>query len=284
LIVEGRPLIFSAFKGGGAMVTRLPDARHRLHVRNYSGYTEPAAVSQVKQYPHRNVVLILNLGDPLRVINPQDGARSGEFSEAFVAGLHQNRVFTEPTGVSCGIQINLTPVGARHLLGVSMDSVTDRSVSLEDVVGPSASETVGRLREAADWEKRFDLIDAAIEERLSAVEAPSEAIVWAWNEIDASGGRIGIGGLADGLGWNRKRLVAEFRDGVGVAPKTLARIVRFDRAIALLRGNRSLDWPDLAYRVGYFDQAHFIREFKAFAGCTPVEFRRERNWVESGEE
>jgi AraC-like DNA-binding protein len=278
MIGEGRPLTSTAFDGGGEMVTRAPSARHRLHVRNYSGYTEPAATAQVKQFPHRNIVLILNLADPLRVIDPTDGSRSGEHATAFVAGLHQRHVLTEPTGLSRGIQVNLTPVGARHVFGVSMDSVADRSVALEDVLGPSARETVERLREAPDWEARFDIIDSTIEDRLSMVAPPSEAVVWAWHKIDRSGGQIEIGALADELRWSRKRLVAEFRENVGVPPKTLARIARFDRAVRILRRERSPRWTDIAYRSGYFDQAHLSREFRAFAGITPGRFVLEQSW------
>ena len=79
--------------------------------------------------------------------------------------------------------------------------------------------------------------------------------------------------LAAELGWSRRHLAARFRDEVGVSPKALARLLRFERALELL-GTRTL--ADIAYECGYYDQAHFNRDFRAFAGATPGELLARR--------
>jgi AraC-like DNA-binding protein len=83
---------------------------------------------------------------------------------------------------------------------------------------------------------------------------------------------VSITGLAERAGWSRKHLVARFREHVGLPPKTFARITRFARAMRLVRSGQDLRWIDVAHACGYYDQAHFIRDFSEFAGVSPTRF------------
>ena len=82
-----------------------------------------------------------------------------------------------------------------------------------------------------------------------------------------------VGGRA---GCSRRHLAAQFREHVGLPPKLLARILRFDRVIALLRHAEPERWAEVAYDCGYYDQAHFNRDFRQFAGSTPGAFLASR--------
>jgi AraC-like DNA-binding protein len=81
-----------------------------------------------------------------------------------------------------------------------------------------------------------------------------------------------VASLAGRLGWSRKRLAARFNEHVGLPPKTVARIARFDRARTLAEPPRRPDWTRLAAECGYYDQSHLIKEFRAFTGRTPETF------------
>jgi AraC-like DNA-binding protein len=87
---------------------------------------------------------------------------------------------------------------------------------------------------------------------------------------------VPIGTLAGELGWSRRHLAAQFREQVGLPPKLLARILRFDRVIALLRHADPERWAEVAYDCGYYDQAHFNRDFRRFADSTPTAFLASR--------
>ena len=100
---------------------------------------------------------------------------------------------------------------------------------------------------------------------------PEHAVSWAWQRLCATHGRVRISELAEELGWSRKRLVAGFREHVGLAPKTVARVLRFQHAVRLAEQTQ-LGWLEIAFRCGYYDQAHLIREFRAISGCTPGTF------------
>lgn len=100
---------------------------------------------------------------------------------------------------------------------------------------------------------------------------PSAAVLGAWSALVASGGRASVGELARDLGWSRRHLTERFTREVGVAPKTYARVVRFDRARELIAtaGGRSL--ARVALDAGYYDQAHLNRDFRELAGAPPTQ-------------
>ena len=127
---------------------------------------------------------------------------------------------------------------------------------------------VERLATARDWEARFALLDATLGRRLANVRPPAE-VAWAWRQLRARQGDVAIGALAEDLGWSRKRLVARFRDQIGLPPKAAARMLRFERA-RVLAGTRP--WADIAFECGFSDQSHLISEFPAITGRTPETF------------
>ena len=74
------------------------------------------------------------------------------------------------------------------------------------------------------------------------------------------------------IGWSRKRLIAKFRDRLGLTPKSVGRVLRFQQAIRAIESTRVNRWAELAVDCGYYDQSHLIRDFQEFAGCTPNGF------------
>jgi AraC-like DNA-binding protein len=218
-----------------------------------------------------DVTLIISFGPTLDVLD-LDG--SGARHTSFVAGLSDAPVLIEHAGIQHGIEVNLTPLGARRLLGVPMHELTNRVVALDDLLG--ADLLVERLSEATSWSAQFDLLDAALARRLAETPAPAPEVAWAFGRLRASGGAAPVTALAGELGWSRGRLVDAFRDQVGLPPKLLARILRFERVVARLRAEDPERWTDVAYDAGYYDQAHFNRDFREFAGVTPSAFLASR--------
>jgi AraC-like DNA-binding protein len=195
---------------------------------------------------------------------------------SFVAGLHDSYAVAESSGWQHGVQIDLTPIGAHMLLGVAMDSLANRVIELEQILGRFAARLAEQLYETASWQARFDVLDAAIASRVAGAREPSPAISWAWRRLTETGGRLSIGALADEVGSSRQYLVTRFREEVGLPPKSLARILRFQRAIRLLESDDGARLTRVAHECGYHDQAHFNRDFREFAGSTPSGFLARR--------
>ena len=90
--------------------------------------------------------------------------------------------------------------------------------------------------------------------------------------METSHGAVPVGALTDAAGVSGTHLATQFKSHVGVTPKRMARIYRFARLILSVDALRPVDWSDLAHTAGYFDQAHFSKEFKDFTGHTPTEY------------
>jgi transcriptional regulator GlxA family with amidase domain len=84
--------------------------------------------------------------------------------------------------------------------------------------------------------------------------------------------KVAVGELAEELGWSRKRMAARFRAEIGLPPKTVARLLRFENARALAQSEARPDWARIAVECGYYDQSHLINDFRAVTGVTPATF------------
>jgi AraC-like DNA-binding protein len=247
----------------------------RPYLTAYTGYSEFSPIESRRLHvPHDAVVLIFSLGPVLRVLDARNPASFQTEHRSFVAGLHDGPVVTAYTGASAGIQANITPLGAHLLLDVSMDSVANRVISLDDVPGLRYGRLIDQIVETTDWEARFDILERFLAGRL-AEASPSPMVAQAWSVLARSGGIVNLDQLAGQLNLSHKQLITGFRQQVGLTPKRAARVLRFDRAVGQMAGP-SVCLAEVAHQCGYYDQAHFNREFREFSGKTPTEYLASR--------
>lgn len=250
-------------------------------VLRYEGFDQgDGAVFRSRALPCTFAPLILEFGGEWHL---EDGRRPGgppARMSSFAAGLGDGPVLIENRGRTRCLQIDLTPSGARRLFGMPMHELANRSVDLREVLGRAGDELVERVAEAPDWTGRFDLVDRALSARLAAAAPADAGVAWSLEQIAGSGGRAAIGDLARELGWSHRRLIARFRDAVGLPPKLVARIVRFERLTSLLDGRAPVDWARAAADLGYSDQSHLAREVRELSGLAPTALRAEVNSVQ----
>ncbi len=243
---------------------REPAPRLRSHVRSYCGYVERGTRPfRRRELPSGDVVLILGLGPPIRV---DDRPRT-----SFVAGLHGKHALTEHDGVQEGLQVNLTPLGALSLFGPPPVGAPRGVLDLEDVLGRHTQLLLEQLSEVSSWGARFDLLDSLLAGRLADGLPASPDVAWAWRRLTETDGRVPIGDLTDELRCSRRHLTSRFREQIGLPPKAFAQILRFDRGIRRLRREGPASLAEVARECGYYDQAHFNRDFRRFSGTTPTE-------------
>lgn len=255
---------------------RAPPPHLRAYVSQYDGYVQRAADFEGRmEVPSTAVPLIINFGANYIVSGP--GIISGPAAYgSFMAGMVDQHVIVESTGLSNGMQVHFTPIGAHLFLGMPMSELTNRAVSIEDIFSGGERRIAAQLEDTPDWEDRFDILDAFISDRIARARAPSSEVVWAWRRLSKTDGKLDIGALAGEIGWSRKHLIARFREQIGLTPKTAARVLRFSRAVRRIQGAQRVRWAAIAYECGYYDQAHFNRDFREFTGGTPSEFLARR--------
>jgi AraC-like DNA-binding protein len=258
--------------GSWELVTRPPDVRLRGYVGDYQGYVERGSPPPVRQeVPMPLIPLIVNFGSSWNVAASRSAVLVSY--DSFVAGLGERSSYVGAAGAASCIQVNLTPLAAHMLFGLAMHELANEVVPLEAALPQDLKGLAVELEAAAGWEERFRLLDALLLSRLAAARAPSREVAWAWRILDETHGKAPIGWVCDRLGRSRRHLATRFREQVGLPPKTVARIMRFDRAVELL-GMPSACLADVAFECGYFDQAHLHRDFREFAGTSPTTFMR----------
>jgi AraC-like DNA-binding protein len=256
--------------GGWELVSRAPDARLRGYVGDYQGYVESG--SPVRQeVPMPLVPVIVNFGSRWNVASSATGPHVSH--DSFVAGLSVASAYVGAAGPATCMQMNLTPLGAHMFFGLPMHELANEVVPLEAALPRGVGQLAEALEGEAGWKERFALLDAILLARLADAKAPAPDVAWAWSILAKTHGKAPIGWICERIGRSRRHLAARFREQVGLPPKTVARIMRFDRALSLLRSDDRL--ADIAFECGYFDQAHLNRDFREFAGMSPGAFVRQ---------
>jgi AraC-like DNA-binding protein len=219
--------------------------------------------------PHPAVTLALEFGaGPLIVDDATGRQRRG----SLVAGLgFGHGAFSVRDGNFEAVQVRLSPMVARAVLGVSPADLDGAVVTLDELWGRQASRIREQLSDASSWEDRFAVTDALLAHRRQAASRGSSVdpeVAWAWNRILISSGQVRVDRLAAEVGWSRKRLWSRFHSQIGLPPKRAAKLVRFDHAAHRLATGE--DAARVAADGGYADQSHLHRDVVAFAGATPA--------------
>jgi AraC-like DNA-binding protein len=126
-----------------------------------------------------------------------------------------------------------------------------------------------RLLEGEGIDAKLGVLEAALLEMWTP-PGLHPAVSFALAMFDRAPTTTKIAAVSDTIGLSAKRFIERFKIEVGLTPKRYCRIRRFQRAVALVNRGCQIDWPQVALDCGYFDQAHFINDFRSFAGLTPT--------------
>ncbi|HEX6402618.1 MAG TPA: helix-turn-helix domain-containing protein [Pseudonocardiaceae bacterium] len=252
------------------MVAGKPRTRLSPLVTGYTGYRiEGARPGVHRGLPSRHLTFIVTLDGTVDLATMPDPAQPPASFTTLVGGLHAVPALISHDGHQHGIQLHLTPLGTRLLLGLPAGELANTVVELGTLVGPVAGELVDRLRSASTWTDRFLELDAVLTRIVRQRDGPAPELRWAWQRLTASHGRVAVATLAGEVGWSRRYLGARFQREFGLTPKVAGRVMRFEVAHRLLRAPHRPGLADVAVRAGFYDQAHLHREWRELAGCTP---------------
>lgn len=199
--------------------------------------------------PHPSVHLVI--GDESRVM----GVVSGRHTRVLEG---HGRVFG----------IKLRPGAFRPILGRAVSTITDRQLPLRDFFGSLEDEILSTTDDRA----RIDIAEAHLRENLPPRDAKIDEVNRIMDLVLADRGITQVEHLVQHSGTGKRTLQRLFSEYVGVSPKWVINRYRLHEALERAAAGESVDWTALALDLGYFDQAHFIRDFKKLVGKTPTEY------------
>jgi AraC-like DNA-binding protein len=212
--------------------------------------------------PDGRVELIVHYGAPFWHHHATRGPEQQPTS--ILVGQMVEPVVLAPDGHAAVAAIRLRPAAARTVLGFSLHEVTGRFVDLESIF-PSVRRLRDELAGAATDGQRIGVLERWLATVIRS--APRPQVEAAVATILASGGRASMETVVERSGAGLRQLERQFRDEVGLTPKTFSRIVRLQAALRGVREGQPLS--DVALACGYYDQAHMTRDFRELAAMSP---------------
>jgi AraC-like DNA-binding protein len=192
---------------------------------------------------------------------------------SFIFGQITTPLEIEPTGKSDIIAARFQPEGLIPFLhNMAITDLENRAVPLPEIFGERATLLEKQVVASGNSLQRIELIETFL---LSALSDPKviDTITRSCVElILQTQGQVGMGQLAGQLQVNRRNLERRFNAAIGMSPKQLARVVRLQAALKMLEQGKFTSLTSLAYEHGYYDQAHFIKDFREFTGMSPKSF------------
>ena len=245
---------------------------HVAELVHYAGYRPEHTVQRL--VPDGCAYLVFELdGMPRRVFDDATLAPVASFRGAWFSGPHRTYRLIEACVDSSMFVVRFRPGGARGVVGRSLAPLADHIVEAEQVFGPDVrslrAALVDRPADAAFAQATDWLLD-----RCGAGHGLDPVVRDAVDGIcgDPAFVRTNLAALATRSSLSPRRFGERFKDHVGLAPKVFQRVMRFREILARIAEGRPVAWAQVSLACGYYDQAHFVREFRAFCGTNPTAF------------
>ena len=240
---------------------RRPLADYVIGFWSYGHYAQPHPLER-----------LLPTGTMNLVVSIEGNGRA----DVTISGAHSRYTLLDTSKPFSVIAASFKAGGGFPFFGLPADELQNLNVPLDAVLGLEACGFRDRLMEAPTTLARFHILERFLLARLKEHGGQSAAVRHALRAFHGAGRVPRVASVAKHVGWAATKFIATFRNEVGLAPKAYCRVARFRNVIATLEGRKDVDWSDVALSCGYFDQSHFVHDFKEFSGVTPSEYLRER--------
>lgn len=212
--------------------------------------------------------IIFHYGDPYRICLRDTWEQQ---SRQLLAGQISSHFLLENTGRSGVLGIKAKPAALSHLFQLDMQQYTDKVVDLEQTIGNRLQMLYPDGVERVDHDQWIEACNHTFLQLLQQQDVQTTLVDDVVEMIIARNGMITISDIRERLGVGERQLERLFKKQVGLTPKYFARVIRFSTIFRLIEQGDS-GWAGLAYESGYYDQSHFIRNFKAFTGEDPSRY------------
>jgi AraC-like DNA-binding protein len=221
--------------------------------------------------PTGNIDLMFHYKNCFKVKCSDNNTYNQAFS--FISGISNSYADVTTNGETGLICVSFYPFGAYNFFNFPLLEIENQNISLDCIIGSESKEICERLCVAQSLNDRIAIIEDFLHGRLSETgERDSLLIKTGIGLINQSKGQINTTCLSEKLSVTPKTLERKFSAMVGKTPKQFIKIVRFQNVINTFSIANSMNLTEIAYANGFFDQSHFIKDFKSFSGYTPKDF------------
>ena len=243
----------------------------------WASRSEPRPHGLERVLPTGGAQLIVNLKeDETRLYDPERPHEPAVTAGAVLSSAQTRYQVIDTSEQEYVAGVAFKPGGSALFMPMPAHDVSDIDVPLDAIWG--RARTV-RLREqllaSRTLDAMLDVLDAALCESWTR-RNPHPAVSYALDAFDHAPQAISVAAVTQRVGLSAKRFIERFKAEVGITPKRYCRVHRFQRALAEMDRGGQVEWTSVALDCGYFDQAHFIRDFREFSGITPTAYEAAR--------
>jgi AraC-like DNA-binding protein len=221
--------------------------------------------------PTENVQLMFHYRNPFVVVQGETIAKHQPRS--IISGLSNSYSDVSTYGQAGVVFVHFLPVGACHFFKFPLSEIKNQSLDLSDIFYTEIKQIEEQLFESKAIREKVSIIENFLMGKFSSIPPNDQLFINKGIQlIKQSRGQISANNLAEKLITTPKSMERKFSNHLGKTPKQYIKLVRFQETLNDLSTHKNIQLTEYAYRNGYFDQAHFIHDFKSFSGYTPKEF------------
>jgi len=190
-----------------------------------------------------------------------------------IIGQITKQCYIQPTGYVNSFSVRFYPYGFAAFSSIPLHELADSEIDLDLVFGKEDSQVLSqRILEAQNTQERLKIVEDFLLSKLSEESFIHSIVKSTVDSIIEVKGNTSIKELFNEIGMSRRQLERHFMQKIGMSPKQLGKVVRLQSALKIMLNKNSKSLTDIAYESDYYDQNHFIKDFKTFSGITPKKF------------
>jgi AraC-like DNA-binding protein len=250
-----------------------PSGFLKNYIRRYCFMESDACEGNVMErvIPVENVQLMFHYKDPF-VVCHSDYTLAKQ-PRSIISGLSNSFCDVSTNGDAGVVFVAFYPAGACHFFDFPLSEIENQSIDLSEIFNKEIKQVEETLYLKKSIQERVNVIEAFLLKNYSCFDPHEDLLIIRGVElIRQYRGQISANTLSDKLSVTLKSLERKFSCRLGKTPKQYIKLVRFQETLKDFSKNKDINLTEYAYRNGYFDQAHFIKDFKTYSGYTPGEF------------
>ena len=236
-----------------------------------------ADYTREKILPDGAIELIIDLDtEPKSIFDDESSQRSRTVRKAWISGERTGYIVIGAHRNQSMVGIRFRPGGAYPFFRFPISELSESVTELELIWGGLVDDIREQLQGIQSHDQKLAALEIFLLARAQRSLEANRLISFAVNQLQNSPQFLAIKDLAQTIGITQKHLISQFDRVVGLRPKAFARVCKFQKVVNMIETQSEIEWSSIAYDCGYYDQAHFIKEFQTFSGLTPTAYVSQR--------